>query len=49
MSIYRINLGSTWKYEGQVLNVQQENKELLESILRPGDVLPRHVSTLPIL
>ena len=49
MSTYRINLGSTWKYKGQVLNVKQENKELLESILEPGDVLPRQVSTLPIL
>jgi hypothetical protein len=49
MSMYRIGGGGTWKYKGQVLNVQQENKELLESILEPGDVLPRQVSTLPIL
>ena len=49
MSMYRINLGGTWKYKGQVLNAQQENKELLESILKPGDVLPHPMSTLPIL
>ena len=47
--MYRINLGGTWKYKGQVLNAQQENKELLESILKPGDVLPHPMSTLPIL
>ena len=49
MSTYRINLGSTWEYKVQALNTQQENKELFESILRPGDVLPCCVSTLPIL
>ena len=25
MSMYRINSGGTWKYNGQVLNLQQEN------------------------
>ena len=32
-----------------MLNVLQENKELLESILRPDDVLHWYVATLPIL
>ena len=49
MSIYKINLGGTWKYRDQILNLQQENKEFLESILRPDCVLSQHVATLPIL
>ena len=49
MSIYRINQGGIWKYKGQVLNAKQENKELLESILRYGDISPRCLSTLPII
>ena len=47
--MYIIYLGGTWKYQGQVLNVQQENKEFLESILRSSDVLSHCVSALTIL
>ena len=47
--MHRINLCSTWKYKDQLLNVHKENKELLVSFLKPGDVLPFPVSTLPIL
>ena len=42
--MYRINGGGTSKYKGQVLNKHQENIELLESILKHGDVLPCPVS-----
>ena len=49
MNIYRNNLGGIWMYRGKVLNVQQENKELLESILRLDIILSQHIATLPIL
>ena len=47
--MYIINLDGTWKYKGQVINVQQENEEFLESIFEPDGILPRLVSTLPIV
>ena len=49
MSMYWINLGGTWKYRDQILSAKGESKEQIESILRPDEVLPQGVSTLPIL
>ena len=49
MSMYIINLGWSWKYKVQVLNVQQENEELLESIIRFNDIFPQGASTQPTL
>ena len=49
MAVYRLRQSGTVVYRGNVLNVQQDNDNLLKSILNSNDFLPRKISDLPII
>ena len=49
MCMYRLKRSGNVCYKGNVVNIQQDNDALIKSILNPREVLPRKISTLPVI